>query len=53
MIRQQRRSAGCGDAQTIPGLLSVFAAYLGSLIGSWTAAATRLVAILSPRFYLC
>ena len=44
--------AGYGAAQAVPGPLFTFAAYLGAVIGGWSAAALCLVAIFLPSFLL-
>jgi chromate transporter len=44
--------AGYGAAQAIPGPLTTFAAYLGTMIGGWTIAILCLIAIFLPSFLL-
>jgi chromate transporter len=44
--------AGYGAAQVVPGPLFTFAAYLGAVIGGWTAAALCTVAVFLPSFLL-
>jgi len=44
--------AGYGAAQAVPGPLFTFAAYLGAVIGGWSAAAICLVAVFLPSFLL-
>jgi chromate transporter len=44
--------AGYGAAQAVPGPLFTFAAYLGAVIGGWTAAGVCLVAVFLPSFLL-
>jgi chromate transporter len=44
--------AGYGAAQAVPGPLFAFAAYLGAVIGGWSAAAVCLIAIYLPSFLL-
>ena len=44
--------AGYGAAQAVPGPLFTFAAYLGAVIGGWTAAALCLIAVFLPSFLL-
>jgi chromate transporter len=44
--------AGYGAAQAVPGPLFSFAAYLGAVIGGWSAATLCLVAIYLPSFLL-
>jgi chromate transporter len=44
--------AGYGAAQAVPGPLFTFAAYLGAVIGGWSAAALCLVAVFLPSLLL-
>jgi len=44
--------AGYGAAQALPGPLFTFAAYLGAVIGGWSAAALCLMAVFLPSFLL-
>ena len=44
--------AGYGAAQAVPGPLFTFAAYLGTVIGGWSAGVLCLIAVFLPSFLL-
>ena len=44
--------AGYGAAQAVPGPLFTFAAYLGTVIGGWSAGVLCLIAVFLPPFLL-
>jgi chromate transporter len=51
-VTGDRFLAGYGAAQAVPGPLFTFAAYLGMLIGGWSAAVLCLIAVFAPSFLL-
>ena len=51
-VNDSQFMAGYGAAQAVPGPLFTFAAYLGAVIGGWSAAAISLLAVFLPSFLL-
>jgi chromate transporter len=52
LITKDAFLAGYGAAQAIPGPLTTFAGYVGTIIGGWKTAAICLIAVFLPSFLL-